>query len=727
MSAGTHTISFTLPAGLTLNTTTYLRARVSSNPSLNPTGYAVDGEVEDYAIKFGTPFNGIRGRFNIQRTNSALNAKDFALYTQIVGRDFNYHVVFYDENMTNEKQLVKVPVKIDLIDANRPMDAPLYTTYNYFSHTAPSSRIAILDPSDLNNIPATKEALFKITYAINANGTIAQQECDSNYKTCFESLIASSDGNRTNNAQDKFAIRPETFYIKIADGDKERMNSRTPNSKLKVASGYEYNLSMIATQYGGVSPAKGYSKDFNASFDFNNTGLINCADTSPIKQTIHYIDGIDNIPNFKHNNVGTYRLTQVTDENWTNIDKVDNDCIENNSSTSTNGDSKSGCNIALQLNPIDLVFYPDHFDVALTMKNLPNSGHNDFLYMMELNTTNNSVAIAFEGNITAQTQDNSTTKNFTAGCVATNLLLDLNATTVSVEGNNQNIHTIDGSDVNFSRVIRYNNNPNFELNNNLPRIGNIIPINANKFLDDNNGTMSLDMRYNLNKDTKKPINPIEVTFNRIDINSTEANSIAHDKINITSNTHTPKGNATFTNSVKNFYFARVVSDLNNYPRVNMTVSPLVRTPLNVDIYCRTDIPNYCKDRNVIANSNLSGTTREQNGWYLSINHNGQLDGNVTDLIPNHSNINLTPNPTPAGADDLMLDNGENGLESATFINCSNPTITVTIKTSPALAFEPSQYTVNCTNVDPSQWTGVGKTGNILSVKPKVNKSGKMDW
>jgi hypothetical protein len=44
-----------------------------------------------------------------------------------------------------------------------------------------------------------------------------------------------------------------------------------------------------------------------------------------------------------------------------------------------------------------------------------------------------------------------------------------------------------------------------------------------------------------------------------------------------------------------------------------------------------------------------------------------------------------------------------------------------------LDFSPSQYVVNCTGDDPSQWAGVGKNGNILNIKPKVNTAGKISW
>jgi len=67
------------------------------------------------------------------------------------------------------------------------------------------------------------------------------------------------------------------------------------------------------------------------------------------------------------------------------------------------------------------------------------------------------------------------------------------------------------------------------------------------------------------------------------------------------------------------------------------------------------------------------------------------------------------------------------MESAKFNNCNNTKVEVTIVTDPVLAYQPNSYILNCTDVNASQWTGIGKTGNILEVKPKVNRSGKMDW
>jgi len=76
---------------------------------------------------------------------------------------------------------------------------------------------------------------------------------------------------------------------------------------------------------------------------------------------------------------------------------------------------------------------------------------------------------------------------------------------------------------------------------------------------------------------------------------------------------------------------------------------------------------------------------------------------------------------------LSLPNGHNGLESAKFINCNNQKVEVNIITDPVLAYQPNRYILSCTDNNASQWTGIGRAGNTLEVKPKVNKSGKMDW
>ena len=728
LSAGIHTISFALPDNLTTNTKTYLRARVSSSPSMNPTGFMTDGEVEDYMIYFGSASQGIRGTFNVQRTNSALNAKDFALYTQIVGRDFDYHVVFYDENMTNEEQLVKVPVKIDLIDATKPMNPPLYTNYYYFSHENPKSRILVLDNSDLNSLPATKEALFQITYATDANGAIVQQECGADYKSCFETLIGLSDSNRTDDAQDKFAIRPERFFIQIKDKSNENINSDYPTETLRVASGYEYNLSIIATQFNNHLGAKNYNETTLESFDFNATGLTNCMDESNISQTINFTNGVFSNQSFTHNNVGKYHLTIDSDSNWTAIDRADGDCIENDSSTSSDSLTRSGCNISVKKHGINLEFYPYQFDIALTQKNLPSNTHPDFIYMSELNSDYHETAIQFVGKIIAQTKNATATTNFTSSCMAEDVTLNPTATLKTEDGfivtsnkilTASNLSNNPREAIKIIRMERFNNE-DFNVSNysSIDYIDNELNITRDRFLDENNGSIDLDLRYNIQKHLTKTINPIQITFNNLIVQSTNAYSEANQ-----SNHYIPKGYKDLNGTVRNFYFTQVAPDLILYPRVNFAEVKTIQTPLNVDIFCNRP-KSYCQETNVFDNTILSSSPRKQEGWYLSVNHDANTDGKVSSLTP-------TPNNATTSTPPISFNLGRDGTVVTTLLNCSAPTVTVVIGSDTALHYNPKgsspYYKVECIQNANAEWTGIGKTGNLIETKSNTKIGGKMEW
>jgi len=725
LTGGEHIINVTLPDGLTSGVTTYLRARVSSIPAMDYQGYLQDGEVEDYAIKFNRADAALHGVFNIERTNSNQDPINSdarnAWYTQIVGRDFDYSILFYEEEMNAEKIVDNVTVKVEIVDQEN--NTTLYQRYAHIKNDPPVSRIDITLPEkDLSLLPATKNAIFRISYGINADGSIFQADCTEDPEICYQRNPLT----QTDYARDNFAIRPEKFYLTLADGAQERVNSNSPES-INLAAGYDYNLTIKAIKYRSEYPEFVASQGYNAPalrrLDFN--GSASCANPDDVDLNITFSEGVYRDLAFSHDDVGEYQLLILNDNNWSGVDQNGRDCLANDSTTSNDGNTLSGCDIET-ISPIGIVYQPDHFDINLILQNLPNSGHPSFLYMSDLNSTYNHVAIGFEGNISAKSATGITTPNFTQGCAANNLLLELNATTVSVEGINQSIHTTQGSMVNFTRWIRFNNDPDplhLEINSTLPAINTQFILSRDRFLDENNGTLMLDMRYNLNKSHTEPINPIEVTFHSMEINGSEASSIAYDPINIDPSLHTPTGSQTFINNRKNFYFARVVSDLDTYPQINLNISPLIHTPLNVDIFCRTEITDYCKDRDVLLNTNLFGTTREAQGWYLSTNHNQSVDGNVTQLIPDHDTIQLTPNP----AENIGFEEGENGLIAARFNDCSIPEVTVQIKTDPVLRFDPSDYTIACTDKDASQWTGLGKAGNILGVKAKVNKSHKMDW
>ena len=733
LTAGTHTISFNIPATVTKDQLTYLRLRYASTPNLNATQDTVDGEVEDYAIKFGSAFQGIKGQFNVQRTNSAFNTKDFALYTQIVGRDFDYHVVFYDENMTQESELVKVPVRIDLIDANDVTNAPpLYTAYYYFSHDDPKSRILVLDNFDLNSLPATQEALFKITYATDANGAIVQQECGANYKNCFESLLELSDSNRTDEAQDKFAIRPESFYITLSDGNIERTNSNNPN-RVNFASGYDYNLTIMATKYRDTmspifSSAIGYNRIVERKLDFNSSS--SCTNSTDDDLNITITDGLYNDLNFTTQEVGYYILKLPQDNNWTAIDQNGIDCKSNRSFTSQDlGDVKdfnipSGCDIVTKTNDIQLNFHPYQFSLNnLNFGVLP-VDDNEFIYM---DSQLDKVGVQLRGELVAQNAQGNPTRNFTQSCVATNLNLILDVNITSDSGVNTPLQTTRGKNgsapltVAFNRSVEFNNDSAVLMDSNITNITTPISVPKERFLDINaskNGSIVIDLRYNISKNIKRTINPIKLGFKTLTTTAPDAQSNTEKVSN-----WIPRG-VKELNSTRFFYFTQVAPDKLVYPRVNFTGTPVVvNTPLSVDIFCKklTDT-NFCKNMKILDNTLIHASPRKQKGWYISSNHNENLDGNITSL--NSVNpISLTVDPNS----NIPFIHGQNYQINSTVADANHSINQVNIIVPSQLQYLNPNYSIPSTGNGSSEWSGIGGAGHVLSTKPNTNTSGKNDW
>jgi len=330
-----------------------------------------------------------------------------------------------------------------------------------------------------------------------------------------------------------------------------------------------------------------------------------------------------------------------------------------------------------------------------------------------------NVAVSYQGTIVAKNADNNTTQNFTTGYFSKDVALNFSTSILSDTGLNTPLLTSDGlTPVNIVRTREFNHNGDIGIaqDSNLSNLSSI-NIPADKFT---NGSAFIDIRYNIDKNITRTINPIQITFHDADAESNAAYSIAHEE----ENHYIPTGHQDL-NAIKNFYYAKVSPSKSEYPRVNMNISPLVMTPLSVDIFCDKN-DSFCKKTKVMDNTDTSTTTREQAGWYLSNRHEGNIDGNVTRLIPSNNNVALNPNPTIVPISPLSLPNGHT-RENATFTNCSNNRVIVTIVTDPVLDFQPNTYTLNCTDNNASQWTGVGQTGNILEVSPTVNKVGRMNW
>ena len=678
----------------------------------------------------------ILGKFNIQRTNSIYNDLDFNLYTQITGRDFDYDIVFYDKNITKEQTLEGVPLKIELIDQGKN-NAILYTGYQYYPYETKDnkkdSRVHVTSKIDLKDINASRDAIFKITYIVDEkdNRNILQHRCRSRqtYQNCYDEHLSLNPKTKSILSKDNFSIRPESYYIRLSDNTELlRDSDRKINYAIPVASGYDYNLSVMARIYDASTPAKGYYSKAIQTLDFNDS--IRCIDQSSPKEEIQFVDGLYNDLNFTHNNVGEYVLNNIQDNNWTEVDRVKGDCLSDSSITSFREYEKSGCQIKLPVYAINLKFHPYKFDVNLTINNLPNSNHDEFIYMNEITALNHGMEIQLAGSITAQSKNDTRTTNFTSGCVAENINLWLEANITSDRGLNTPLQTTPNDDnrrgdVFFNRLRSINNSLPFHINRHVNDITAPIGINKVNFLDGNStraGKLDLDLRYNIDKNITQPINPVSVNFQAVHIDSKTAHSNAEQKTH-----YIPTGSKILA-TLKYFYFARVRPSEYVYPRVVYSGQPVaINTPLSVEIFC--NIPNgYCNNMQILNNTDRYASPNRQNGWYISTNHNQNLDGNITRLNSLSNGLNVTPNLNQS------FINSKNSTIMSTVINGNNKLNRVDVIVPSQLKYDPDstrngnpQYVVPQTNSSPSEWTGIGKVGHIIGTKPNTENSKKSSW
>ena len=154
----------------------------------------------------------------------------------------------------------------------------------------------------------------------------------------------------------------------------------------------------------------------------------------------------------------------------------------------------------------------------------------------------------------------------------------------------------------------------------------------------------------------------------------------------------------------------------------------MRTPLNVEIFCdRSNM--YCRETNVIENTDTTGLSSVQDGWYISSNHNSNNDGLVQNLT-SVDNVSMNPD------NNITFTAGRNGLIVTTINACvgSNDQSIIQVIPDNSLLYHENPinngiptYTVSCTDQNTSELSGIGRTGNIINSRANENKTSKIDW
>ena len=274
-------------------------------------------------------------------------------------------------------------------------------------------------------------------------------------------------------SRDNFSVRPESFDISISDIDHNEADPALQDASKVLApkvsqlsAGYDYRFDINATSHTSNEATAGYTLKFAAVYNADRnitfnwaptaTGLI-CNDANSSSPEFFMSNG--EIKNSKraHGNVGEYDLSMI-DSTFTKVDQTAThhvgvnflsgaDCLLNGSSVPSknvySNASNLGCNIeslhtnddnsSLSTQDYNITFVPYKFD----MQTFTAQYGSDFsallplstLYMSDLNRSTD-MAIHYVGNLVAAGEDNTSLSNFTDGCYAQALdvQLDHNAT-----------------------------------------------------------------------------------------------------------------------------------------------------------------------------------------------------------------------------------------------------------------------------------------------------------
>ena len=711
----------------------------------------------------GTIINDDVVSFNVERTNSdtvdnATYEQKSSFYTQIVGRDFNYAVVAYEKDQTNHAEALveDITLKIELFDENATgTERLLYSNYVYFDNATSASRINILTDNDLKIAKATKSASFTVSYLLDANDSIVygayNNESDYNQT---QQLTAQKEASGNS---DNFAIRPLTYQISIEDNGSQLIESNNGNSnEIDLAAEHDYSLVANATQYDSQETALNYSisksEELNVSLIFQDTNTLQCAnkenqDQSNNPTTMKYLFSNGTLSStLSHNNVGSYNL-HIKDVNWTEVDQNSDEnfagCLPNSSAVSTDGNSKSGCNIESTVTDsqaytdITMNFKPYAFDLSnIGFSNFPSNSHN-YVYMNNLNDDEN-MAVQIKGDVIAKGEKGTQLSNYTCNCFADDLELFIDHNTSTHEGlfsdvpkirtesysstssllsdifsfADLSIKTIKESEVKSTLMIKHNDD---EATTTDTELQSEISIKKEDFLDEDNGSSTLEVRYNIEKNYNEPTNPVKVDFISIETNATGSTSMINNK------EFFPSGLKKFNES-RYFYFARIAPDLENY---GTTYEANISTPLTIEVFCEHN-RTWC---NEMVGDNTRNNANTQLGWYTAQEHDLSTDGTILEFEIDNEDVSVTD------IDDTFYNAGRlNQIKTTNTSTEETIEVHVDIKASNWLYYHPTTidgipyWEVKFKpTVQDHTMSGIGETGNMVDTKKTRVNANRLGW
>ncbi|MCF6207457.1 MAG: hypothetical protein L3J47_11295, partial [Sulfurovum sp.] len=253
--------------------------------------------------------------------------------------------------------------------------------------------------------------------------------------------------------------------------------------------------------------------------------------------------------------------------------------------------------------------------------------------------------------------------------------------------------------------------------------------NAINFRADMQGTLSMDLSFNFDRDMNLALNPRHIRFGDINVSLRNGPNVSVKRMT----NYKPYGLKEHTQDVY-FYYGRARSSKGFYEDVTQTT---ITTPISVVIYCDAMTLGIAE----CNNRGLNTQTDEYN-WWKAVNHdttNGDGDIALSLGTPTEGSGSAAINPTPIP----IVTNGENNSVTITRSNNAGTTLPLTVPVDfvlqPNLSYTDRWLLYNeFNNSVPSPfykvrfignegWAGTGDTGHVVEHNASKRKNQRLGW
>ena len=511
-------------------------------------------------------------------------------------------------------------------------------------------------------------------------------------------------------SRDNFAIRPEAFMLKLND-QVQHPTTPTPivrfrddvsgvtspsSTQVELAAGYQYVLEVNATNHLGNDSSLGYTRTFGVgSEDFigyqwipSPVGVVDeCNDESNSTIEFKIVDGKIDL-NTSLNQVGEYTL-RMHDETWTSVDSNPTfmvhhngaptyfippttlDCISGSTTQDVNSVINNGCDInsthttnnaivngiatILKYADYNVEFHPYWFDLNSTITPTVGVNHLDvnatsFIYMTDMNFSNGqdeNMSYHLNGNIVPLGENNTTLSNFVDNCYAKPLRIDLNVIGQSTPLINfpvayqYRFHSLDENGTDLRTTITTQDLNNSGTSTSLSVLTSDFPKHLN-------GLASTLFNLNYDRDSRTPLNPEAVSFDRYDLNCTNPTvdctffADTDGTIVLPEKTTTSQGTKDLNSSISiKHYYGRTHAPRNRF------VGPDGNVTVYYEVFCNGTVNGTTCDKQLLQTelttrftTRLNSKVTDDPRWFINNEHNVNNHGPV--IAP------LSPPVTPVG-------------------------------------------------------------------------------